>query len=91
MLYSNYVGLIGQSKIGKTTLVKKIIAHFAKTKNFEFIFYLNFKEIILSSKKNCLDFLLPAKKLSWMKKQKISIREIQITVNEIETCQFVQK
>ena len=52
--YSNYVSLVGQSKIDKTTLVKKIIDHFAK--NFKFIFYLNFKKMEFNCKKNCLIF-----------------------------------
>ena len=80
--YSNYVGLIGQSKIGKTTLVKKIIAHFAE--NFKFKFYLNFKEMEFNRKKNCLDFLLPAKNLVWMKNRKRLKTELQNIVNERE-------
>ena len=85
--YSNYVGLIGQSKIGKTTIIKKIINHFAK--NFKFIFYLNFKEIEFNRKKNCLDFLLPAKNLPWMKSRRNLIKELQTIVDERENVFFV--
>ena len=85
--YSNYVGLVGQSKIGKTTLVKKIIAHFAK--NFKFIFYLNFKEMEFKRKKNCLDFLLPAKNLPWMQNRKRLNIELKTIIDEQENVFFV--
>ena len=61
--HSNYVGLVGSAKIGKTNLIKEIVDHHSK--NFEFVFYLDLETVDYQNSINLLNLLVPENE-TWM-------------------------
>ena len=65
-----FILFVGQSKIGKTTLTKKIAQNFFEKKRFNYIFFCNLKSHDSSKKMSLFNFLVTAKNCLWMNDEK---------------------
>ena len=70
MIDYNFISFVGEPKIGKTMLAKKIALHCFENKRFDYIFFCDLNSLNPSKKNFLFDFLVPEKSKLWMTDKK---------------------
>lgn len=85
---SNFVGLVGGAKVGKTTVVEQVIQHLKQHFKLKYVFYIDLKEVPLDKKNDLLNFLLPPN-LPWMDNKANRKAVLEVILKQPESICFI--